>query len=887
VTRTQRSDLPLVGRAAELAEIRTLLAAGGHGVLLAGPAGVGKSRLAREAAAGSRAAGWQVLSARTSGSGTGLALAALAPLLPAFPGGPDTAGGPVQRGLCGLRDRAASPGVRTLLLVDDAHLLDDVSATVVHQAVAEGTVKLLATVRTPNVAPAAVTTLWKDAGVARMDLSALAAGDMDALVLATLDGPVEGRTLRRLRDACAGNPLFLRELLVSAREAGIIGQSGGIWHLSGPLGSAARVSELLRGRLATTEAAERDALELLALGEPLHLPDAAALTGAELLESLERRGLVTVTTGARPTVRLSHPLYGELLRADVPELARRRHSRRLADTLQPPATPSSEDLMRIALWRLDGGGSLDPALMLAAAEEAALVREYATAERLAGQAYRAGGGVAAGLSAVRALFHLGRLDEALELCTELTGVADGDEDRCAVAVQHAAVLVHGADDVAAASDALDRAGVTDAGRREQLDVFRLYLRSYQLDCSVVEPARQAFRTGGSVEVRLAAAGAAGGALMLAGRFAECAALVAEAVPVAVGHSGSGRTQADSMAVALGAMRCDLPDPVGAVAVAQAAYEATLQPADLVGQALTAFSLARIALARGRPATALRWARESRFAAGHLRLHGVCRWASALRLQAAVQLEAADEAADAIDDLRRHPAGAAAVRLFDMEVARGYAWRAAARGDAGEARDILVGEVTRHGECGAVGTGTMGALDLVRLGEPAEAARLLRAYPPPHGWELGAATVAYAGAAAARDAPGLIAVAQRFASYGMPLHAAEAAMLAGALWRAAGDPRAGGRARLLADTQLAGCEDPVTPALRLGGPAGQLTGREREMVLAVAHGESAPAIAARLHLSERTVENHLHRAYTKLGVAGRGELRTALAVTTPDGPPRGS
>jgi DNA-binding CsgD family transcriptional regulator len=371
--------------------------------------------------------------------------------------------------------------------------------------------------------------------------------------------------------------------------------------------------------------------------------------------------------------------------------------------------------------------------------------------------------------------------------------------------------------------------------------------------------------------------------MLAGRFAESAAVVAEAVPVAAGHSGSGRTHADSMPIALGAMRCDLPDPVGAAALAESAYESTLQPADLIGQALTAFSLARIALARGLPVTALRWAGESRFAAGRLRLGGVCRWAAALRLQAAVQIGADRETAEALDDLRRHPAGPRTVRLFDMEVARAHAWRAAACGDAAGVRAALVGEVTRHGDLGAVGAGTLGALDLVRLGEPAAAARLLRAYPPPGGWLLGALTVDYANAAETRDATALVATAHRFAGYGMPLHAAEAAMLAGVLWRRAGYRQAGDRARLLADTQLRRCENPATPALRLGGPAGDLTSREREMALAAAYGESAPAIAARLHLSERTVENHLHRAYAKLGVAGRGELRAALAVTPPDAP----
>jgi regulator of RNase E activity RraA len=52
----------------------------------------------------------------------------------------------------------------------------------------------------------------------------------------------------------------------------------------------------------------------------------------------------------------------------------------------------------------------------------------------------------------------------------------------------------------------------------------------------------------------------------------------------------------------------------------------------------------------------------------------------------------------------------------------------------------------------------------------------------------------------------------------------------------------------------------------------LTRREREVVSLASRGLTNQQIAARLVISARTVGNHLHRAYAKLGVSGREELR---------------
>lgn len=68
---------------------------------------------------------------------------------------------------------------------------------------------------------------------------------------------------------------------------------------------------------------------------------------------------------------------------------------------------------------------------------------------------------------------------------------------------------------------------------------------------------------------------------------------------------------------------------------------------------------------------------------------------------------------------------------------------------------------------------------------------------------------------------------------------------------------------------------VLSALRRG-PEGdtrdlhELTAREREVMTLVAEGLSNRAIAQRLVLTEKTVKNHVHNTYRKLGVTRRGE-----------------
>jgi len=66
-----------------------------------------------------------------------------------------------------------------------------------------------------------------------------------------------------------------------------------------------------------------------------------------------------------------------------------------------------------------------------------------------------------------------------------------------------------------------------------------------------------------------------------------------------------------------------------------------------------------------------------------------------------------------------------------------------------------------------------------------------------------------------------------------------------------------------------------------GPLDRLTAREREIVLAVAHGLSFKQAARKIGVAPSTVANHLYRIYRKLNVNSRTELANLVHVEPPE------
>lgn len=135
--------------------------------------------------------------------------------------------------------------------------------------------------------------------------------------------------------------------------------------------------------------------------------------------------------------------------------------------------------------------------------------------------------------------------------------------------------------------------------------------------------------------------------------------------------------------------------------------------------------------------------------------------------------------------------------------------------------------------------------------------------------------AHAVALVSGEAPALQKVSATFEELGAILIAAEAAAEAARAYQRKGKSAsaraAADRSQFLAER----CEGCRTPGLEHAVTPQPLTLREREIAGLAAQGLSSQHIAERLVLSVRTVDNHLHRAYAKLGISSRTQLTTAL------------
>src|SRR3984957_6562880 len=321
----------LTGRDSELGVIRRALSTAGKrsGVVIAGPAGVGKTWLAREVLRRAGVSGEQTKWIVGTDSAPALPLGAFIGSLGEAMSNPLTDVRRVINSFVAHQRRG-----RVVVGVDDAHLLDGLSALVVHQLAQSGGVRLVVTTRTGSDEPDAVTALWKDGLLERLDLEPLSAAATREVIESGLDGPIDARCASRFQKLTGGNALFLRQLLADQVAAGRMRKTAGVWMWDGDVAVSASLSDTLGRQMGRLSPGMTVVVDTLSQCEPLAVDVLCDLARRSDLAAAERMGLVSIErTGAGLTARLPAPPLGELRRASAGELYLSEIRGRLASRL--------------------------------------------------------------------------------------------------------------------------------------------------------------------------------------------------------------------------------------------------------------------------------------------------------------------------------------------------------------------------------------------------------------------------------------------------------------------------------------------------------------------------------------------------------------------------
>ncbi len=419
------TDVPLVGRSEELgrvlAALRRAAAGSGGALLLAGEAGIGKSRLAVEALALARQRGFQTLEGAAYPLQADLAYApvleALRPCLAGLEPGrlaalvsglPDLgrlfAGlhlpPPEPLGDASLERTRLFEAVSRLvervaaerpvaLLVDDLHWADAASLELLHylaRGLEARRVLLLGTyrldeARTHPPLRALVRSLQRLGLAEELPVGGLGPEAVATLAGALLGGEPPAELLGVLRERAAGTPLFVSALIRGMRDTGELFRSGGAWVLgSGSLTAVpAVVRDLVLARLERLDPGDRSLLELVAVAGDAASPAILGRLGGpareELDEGLRRlreSGLVIEEpAGSELVYRAAHPLITEVAYGELPETRRRRLHAGVAAALEA-LRPGDPQLLahhyRAAAGEADPGRAMD--VLVAAGQQA-------------------------------------------------------------------------------------------------------------------------------------------------------------------------------------------------------------------------------------------------------------------------------------------------------------------------------------------------------------------------------------------------------------------------------------------------------------------------------------------------------------------------------------
>ncbi len=857
-------------RPAEQDAIRSALVdAGVGGIVLVGPEGVGKTTLARAAADSSPI---PVRWVACTESSRHTPLGVFAHLIDT-----NAVGNPAAQ-IASAR-RALVGNGEIILGVDDAHLLDPLSATLLHNLALDRAARIVATVRSNEPAPNAVVSLWKDGHLRFVELQPLNRVQTTGLVESVVGGKLEELSAASIWDASGGNLLFLKHFIGDALEAGRLREVAGIWQLRGDASVSSGLASLLESRFDEVGEPAMGVLNLLALCEPLDLDVLLALAGAEAIDDAENSGLIRITEDSRPTVQISHPQYAEVIRRRLGKATASKLRGRIADVLSRRDLDSAIRRLQLAQLYVDSNHDAEPTLLVRAAQDALSMVDVPLAERLARRLVEQTQNMVPGNPALlltaqlllfRAVMVQGRRAEAEAIVDQMKPEDPDDQVQLVLfwGAPMMGIRYFGMGDVDGAHELLDklRQRVTDPTLIAILDAYEagFAVQEGRVEEGLLAAEAVLSNPTSPPQALESAAFAAGQAMPLVGRgndFRPISALIRS-------RSADTGTMAGILARYTDVLALVLLGEFDQADQQASAYAEFCKPSQFLGWAITKAMDALVASYRGRFPDAVS-ACEQALAA--LQAENTLPWDLPVRLlltRAHAALGRPDEAQQAFAEAAKHMGAHMAIYGPQMTIAR--SWIAAARGANGAAIRLAHNAADEARQSGQYMIEAEALHHAARFGGRSVADRLSWLAERVDG-RVAAMYARHAAALAGRDGVALDLVSLEFEESGMLLSAADTSAQA-----ASHHDGARPRQRRLESAErafrlAAECGSITTPATRAAARPLPLTSREREIAALIGEGLTNRQVAERLSVSVRTVEGHIYRACTKLDLSNREEL----------------
>ncbi|MGR8007776.1 LuxR C-terminal-related transcriptional regulator [Streptomyces hypolithicus] len=905
---------PITARETELRAAAKSLARG-SGAILVGAPGVGKSLLLATALERAADEGRTVLSvggASWSSGARAKGYASLGECLESVE--PSTLGG------------AASD--RPVVGIDDAHLVDTASSHRLHRLVAAGRLSVLATSRRDASAPAGIDKLWVDRLIDHVEVTPFDSAALGDVLRARLGGHTDASTLERLWAATHGNALMLRELIDHALDDESLHCVDGTWVWKGLTERPGRrLSEVIRLGLRDLSQGELELVNMLAVAEPLEIDIAAESGLARAAESLDLRGIVTVErSGTRVDLRLAVPLSRVVIASRMSDLTAHRLRRQVADAVERTGARRPEDILRIVSLRIEAGLVPEREQLLTAARTAIRRRNFPLAERLCLLALRD--------TPTEGSAPYGPVPDSAEygavLCRMVWYAAqrsDSPTDCVRAALLLGSVLIgkgHHHEAEAVLGTALDSGVAVPQAEYISAVHTRVINLAWRL--------QRVHDAGAVLEGAITAVGPDHAGVLHGSRAVIAMMSNQLQVAVDIGESvlsggGAGLAVTQSLVPVVAFARTELGDFAGALEMlnhyrdisfdwdtdavvlldALAARCSYLtgnlkDAADTLNTrrrydstdrwpVLLQTVVARSRLLRmlGKPERAVALLRQAVAVDTAHEWPATRAWPLAQLAGALAESGQHEEALRTLVEARSVQGDSVSHPIADDEIAYDRALVLAHTGDRSGAASGALELAERAAAGGRTVTAVMALHLAARIKEnssyrfQAQAQQLAAQC----GSGLVRAMADHIQALADADGNALSKVSRQFREMNALPLAAEAAAQAARAHRAAGQRRKGREAWAACQDLLRGCAVTLPPWMvsesRRESDIAALTPREREVAALAATGMSNRDIAHRLVVSVRTVENHLHRIYHKLGITARNALhRGPEQATHPDG-----